>query len=121
MSFNIPDWVPGLGGKRFGFNIGLIPQVSIPRLAKGGVLYNDTIVRVGEYSGASTNPEIITPQNIMRETMEEVFSKYQGNNTEKPIYLTVNVSNKKLGQILLDDLRDIKRQTGNGLEALVGG
>ncbi|MCI8346243.1 MAG: hypothetical protein HFJ42_10015 [Clostridia bacterium] len=98
-----------------------INTISLPRLAKGGVLTEATAVIAGEYSGASTNPEIITPQNIMRETMEEVFSKYQGNNTEKPIYLTVNVSNKKLGQILLDDLRDIKRQTGNGLEALVGG
>lgn len=64
----------------------------------------------------------IEPQeNIMRETMEDVFSKYQGNNNDKPIYLTVNVNNKKLGQILLEDLREMKRQTGSGLEALVGG
>ncbi len=57
----------------------------------------------------------------MEETFDKVMSRYQGNNNEKPIYLTVNVSNKKLGHILLDDLRDMKRQTGNGLEALVGG
>lgn len=31
--FNAPDWVPGIGGKQFGFNI---PQ--IPKLAKGTVL-----------------------------------------------------------------------------------
>lgn len=31
--FNVPDWVPGLGGKQFGFNI---PQ--IPKLAKGTIL-----------------------------------------------------------------------------------
>ena len=33
ISFNIPDWVPIIGGKRFGFNLGMIPE-----LAKGGVL-----------------------------------------------------------------------------------
>lgn len=96
-----------------------VPQ--IPTLAKGGVLTQRTMFIGGEYSGASSNPEIVTPQNIMRETMEGVFSKYQGNNSDRPIYLTVNVNNKKLGQILIDDLRDMKRQTGNGLEALVGG
>ncbi len=97
-----------------------VPQ--IPKLAKGGVLYDDTIVMAGEYSGASTNPEIVTPQNIMYDTMKKALSESDiGNNNGQAIYLTVNISNKKLGQILLEDLRDMKRQTGNGFEALVGG
>lgn len=96
-----------------------VPQ--IPKLAKGGVLYNEALVMAGEYSGASTNPEIVTPQNIMEETFDKVMSRYQGNNNDKTINLAVYVNNKKLGQILLDDLRDMKRQTGNGLEALIGG
>ena len=33
----------------------------------------------------------------------------------------VNVGNKKLGQILLDDLRDKTRRTGKDIEALIGG
>ncbi len=33
LSFDAPDWVPGIGGKKFGFNI---PE--IPRLAKGTIL-----------------------------------------------------------------------------------
>ena len=61
-----------------------VPQ--IPTLARGGVLYYDTIIRAGEYSGASTNPEIVTPQNIMEETFNKVISRYQGNNNNKPIY-----------------------------------
>lgn len=40
-------------------------------LASGGVVYGDSIVRVGEYAGASGNPEIVAPQSILRETMEE--------------------------------------------------
>ena len=96
-----------------------VPQ--IPRLAKGGVLTEATTILGGEYLGAKTNPEIVTPQNIMRDTFEDVLSNYSGNNNDRPIYLTVNVSNKKLGQILLDDLRDKKRRTGKDIEALVGG
>lgn len=99
-----------------------LSTISLPRLAKGGVLTEATAVVAGEYSGAKSNPEIVTPQNIMRETMEDVFSDYLGN-SEQPISLnlTVNVSNKKLGQILLEDLRDKTRRTGKNIEALVGG
>ncbi len=36
LSFDIPDWVSGLGGKKFGFNLKTISTISIPRLAEGG-------------------------------------------------------------------------------------
>jgi len=35
ISFDIPDWVPAIGGKTFGFNI---KKVNIPRLATGAVI-----------------------------------------------------------------------------------
>lgn len=43
ISFDVPDWVPGFGGKKFGFNI---PQ--IPLLAKGGVISQPTQAIIGE-------------------------------------------------------------------------
>lgn len=109
-----------MGLRPFGW-IGTISVPQIPRLAKGGVLTEATTVLAGEYSGAKSNPEIVTPQNIMRDTFEDVLSNYSGNNNDRPIYLTVKVGNKILGQILLDDLRDKKRRTGKDIEALVGG
>lgn len=45
IKIDIPDWVPGLGGKKFGFNIGEIGN--IPYLAKGGVVSRGSAV-VGE-------------------------------------------------------------------------
>lgn len=36
LHFDIPDWVPGLGGKSFGLDINTLNTVSIPRLANGG-------------------------------------------------------------------------------------
>lgn len=35
LAFDVPDWVPGIGGTHFAFNI---PRVSIPRLAQGAVI-----------------------------------------------------------------------------------
>lgn len=121
LSFDVPDWVPGIGGSKFGFNIPQMNAISIPRLAKGGVLTEATTVLAGEYSGARSNPEIVTPQSIMEETFDRVFSRHEGNDQSINLNLTVNVSNKKLGQILLEDLRDMKRRSGKGIEAIVGG
>lgn len=119
LSFDIPDWVPGFGGKKFGFNISQLSTISLPRLAKGAVLKVPTVAEMAEYPGASQNPEIVTPQNIMRETMEDVFSQYLDNEQPININLTLNVGNEKLGKILLDDLRNMKRRSGKGIEALV--
>lgn len=124
------NWVlNGISGvaNAVGSLIGLDPislklsTISLPRLAKGAVLKVPTVAEMAEYPGASQNPEIVTPQNIMEETFDRVLSRH--NNNEQPISLnlTVNVSNKKLGQVLLDDLRDMKRRSGKGIEALVGG
>jgi len=43
ISIDVPDWVPVIGGSKFGFNI---PE--IPLLAKGGVVTHDTLARIGE-------------------------------------------------------------------------
>ncbi len=48
LSFDVPDWVPEIGGKTFGFNIGTIGNISIPRLAKGGVVDQATLAMIGE-------------------------------------------------------------------------
>ena len=52
ININVPDWVPIMGGKSFGFNISNIPN--IPMLAKGGVLSSGSAI-VGE-----AGPELLT-------------------------------------------------------------
>lgn len=55
LSFTVPDWVPGLGGKSFGFNL---PQIgNIPYLAKGGILESGNAI-VGE-----KGPELLSLVN----------------------------------------------------------
>ena len=71
LKFDVPDWVPGIGGKKFGFNISQISAPQIPMLANGGVITSPTVAMMGEYAGARSNPEIVAPQSIMRETMAE--------------------------------------------------
>lgn len=124
------NWVlNGISGvaNAVGSLIGLDPislklsTISLPRLAKGAVLKVPTVAEMAEYPGASQNPEIVTPQNIMEETFDRVLSRHDSSEQPISLNLTVNVSNRKLGQVLLDDLRDMKRRSGKGIEALVGG
>lgn len=105
------DWIKTLS----------IPQ--IPQLAKGNVAYSPLVAQFGEYTGANQNPEITAPQSILKDTFDEVLSRHEtGNgNNNKPMYVSIYVGKEKIGDILLEDLREMKRQTGKNLEALVGG
>lgn len=70
--FNQTGFIRGIN-KILGTNIQL-PTISIPRLAKGGVIQSPTVAMMGEYAGASNNPEIATPQKLLTQIIN------QGNN-----------------------------------------
>ena len=53
LSFKIPSWVPGLGGK--GFDV-----PNIPELAKGGIVTGPTLAMIGE-----AGPEAVVPLDRM--------------------------------------------------------
>lgn len=46
--------------------IAVIAATPLPALAKGGIAYGDSIVRVGEYPNARVNPEVIAPLSDLR-------------------------------------------------------
>lgn len=37
LKFDVPEWVPIIGGKTWGFNIPTVPSIKLPRLAEGAV------------------------------------------------------------------------------------
>jgi hypothetical protein len=56
LSFKVPGWVPGLGGK--GFDV-----PNIPMLAQGGIVTSPTLAMIGEGAG----PEAVIPLSRMGE------------------------------------------------------
>lgn len=57
ISFDVPDWVPGIGGKKWGFNI-----PSIPKLAQGGIVNNPGAgVMMGSYIAGERGAEAVLP------------------------------------------------------------
>lgn len=118
LKFTIPDWVPGLGGKTFGFNLSEMNKITLPRLAKGNVAYDKTLGIFGEYAGASNNPEITTPQNIMRDTFEDVLSNYGGNG--QPVHVTIQYLGKEIFDDTIDYINSRTRRTGKNTIVTVG-
>lgn len=47
--------------------------LDIPQFASGAVLKSPTLGLMAEYSGATSNPEIVAPQDIIRDTMFEAM------------------------------------------------
>ncbi|MCX7924127.1 MAG: hypothetical protein N3B21_19280 [Clostridia bacterium] len=64
LQIDVPDWVPVIGGKKFGFTI---PQV--PKLAQGGMATGPTLAMVGDNRNAVSDPEVISPLSKLQEMM----------------------------------------------------
>lgn len=56
ISFNVPTWVPEIGGNSLGFNLQELGRVSLPQLGKGGSVLRGSAI-VGE-----AGPELLTVQ-----------------------------------------------------------
>lgn len=102
-----------------GVSVGTINTLSLPRLAKGGVLTEATTVLAGEYSGAKTNPEIVTPQNIMRDTFEDVLSDFNNGNGQ-PVHITIQYLGKEIFDDTIDYINSKTRRTGKNTIVMVG-
>lgn len=117
LSFDIPDWVPGIGGESFGLNIPTIPEVSLPRLANGGYVQANTpqLAMIGDNR---TQGEIVSPEDKLQEMALRAAEMAQNGGAEymqmavellqriisliESMDLTVNI-----------DIREIKKQLTN--------
>ncbi|MDD5841357.1 MAG: hypothetical protein PUC95_06540 [Gemmiger formicilis] len=75
LHFDIPDWVPGLGGKSFGFDIGTLTAPQIPYLAQGAVIpaNREFLAVLGDQThGTNVEAPLATIQQAVAEVMEDV-------------------------------------------------
>ena len=98
IKFDVPSWVPGIGGKQFGFNI---PQ--IPKLAKGTILNSPGYgvpVAGGRALAGESGREAYVPltDTQLLEELGSAIGKYINLNATIPIY----VGNRQIA-------REIKR------------
>ena len=75
-------YIPFAGfGIAMGFTTAMLAAVTaagIPKLAEGGVATGPTLAMVGEYAGASGNPEVIAPLDKLRGMLADNDSGFSG-------------------------------------------
>ncbi len=74
--------------------------------ANGGVLTKPTIGLMAEYPGASQNPEIVTPQSLMYDTVKQALSETVGSDT------VTNISVELDGDVIYRNQQRIKSKRG---------
>lgn len=87
----------------------LVSSVGIPALAEGGVISGPTTALMGEYPGARTNPEIVTPENKMRDVFKGVMRNFGGMGGGA---LTTRISGRDILFILEQAQYDSRRTRG---------
>lgn len=78
ISVTIPDWVPGVGGKTFGFNLPTIPQ-----MAEGGIVTAPRFLEAGE-----AGEEAIIPLSELWGNMQSIVANSISGYTEQLAALT---------------------------------
>ena len=103
IQFNVPDWIPGIGGKQFGFNI---PQ--IPKLAKGTILNapgRGVPVAGGRALAGEAGREAYLPLSDTQ-LLEEL-----GSTIGKYITINANITNSMNGRIISRQLQKIQNDS----------
>ena len=125
LSFDVPDWVPEIGGKKFGLKIGKVPTVSIPRLAEGGFVRANTpqLAMIGDNRHQG---EIVAPEDKMQAMVDRAVTLASGQNmTDQYLLLMIDLLKRiievieKLDLTVKIDIRDI-RNALNELEKRSG-
>lgn len=89
ISFDVPNWVPLIGGKSMGISIPSISRVEIPRLAQGAVIPpNREFMAVLGDQKQGTNIE--APLETIKQAVAEVMAQYGNRGTDQEAVMEVD-------------------------------
>ena len=108
-NWTIPDWVPGVGGKSFGFDIDNIDIPEIPHLATGTVVP----ANFGEFHAIlgdnKREPEVVSPISTIEKAVENVLAR-SGN--DKPIIVQCVLNGREIGRVAVKAVNNDKVRRG---------
>lgn len=101
LAWTIPDWVPGYGGEKWGFNFN---TVSIPRLAQGGITNGSVLANIGE-----NGREAVLPLENNTGWMDVLADRIAARSQQRVV---LQVGEKELGWATIGAINGITKQTG---------
>lgn len=110
VSFDVPSWVPAIGGKKFGFNIPSVSRISIPHLAQGAVIPpNREFLAVLGDQKSGTNVE--APLSTIEKALENVLTR-SGGTGGGDIHITVELDGRVVARQTVKHINDMTRAAG---------
>lgn len=99
LSFDIPDWVPGIGGESFGLDIPTVSKLHLPRLASGTVVPP----RAGEFAAIlgdnKQETEVVSPLSTMKQALMEALAE-SGVGGSQQVVIRFEGNLAQLGRVL---------------------
>ncbi len=112
ISFTVPNWIPGVGGKSFGISIPSIPETKIPRLAQGAVIPpNREFMAVLGDQRHGNNLE--APEDLIRKIVREESG---GGDGQVVMLLQSLLEAVKAGHIIMVDKAVLGRTARDGID-----
>lgn len=107
--FDIPDWVPALGGKSFSLNLQEIGKVNLPRLANGGITTGATLAEIGEAGREAVLP-LDRNTSWMEDLANAIAEKMPG--LDNPVNLTLSIDGDDFARIVIPHLQSEEVRLG---------
>ena len=125
ISFTVPDWVPGIGGDKFGFDLSTFSAPQIPRLAEGAYVKPNTpqLAMIGDNLHQG---ELVAPEDKLKAMAMDAVRAASGNNYSleilktlkeilavlKALDLDIVIDGKKLKDIIVQKINEHTVSTG---------
>ena len=101
----------GIINKIPGVDIGLIGEIRIPRLAKGGIATVPTLAEIGERGPEAVLPLSGPQSQTWMNTLSDMIAQKSGSNS-KPTKVILQIGERELGWATIDAINGITEQTG---------
>lgn len=98
----------GIINKIPGVNLSSLSEISIPKLAKGGIATSSTIANIGE-----AGKEAILPLENNTGWMDTLADKIAARNGGAPTQIILTLDGRELGKATVKAINDITKTTGN--------
>lgn len=112
LSFDVPDWVPGIGGETFGLDIPTVGKVHLPRLASGTVVPP----RAGEFAAIlgdnKRETEVVSPLSTMKQALMEALAESGISGGSQQVVIRFEGNLAQLGRVLKPVIDSENNRTG---------
>lgn len=105
--FTVPNWIPEVGGKSVGFNIPMVGEWNVPKLATGSVVppNREFMAMLGDNKKET---EVVSPLSTMKQAMVDAMNEAGFGNQKIEVY----IGGEKFNSFIAKQQRNLARASG---------